>query len=129
VVLASGPVVGSMANLHVSTDSANRHSVLFLVVRDLRYFVATVLWALFIRHKIVIPALAGWGALIVRLKWITCPIAASVLRHRGTNGAAVVALLWPLLMLILPLHLLVGPGRIGEIQGMFMQCLGYKPAR
>src|SRR5205085_7446618 len=53
--------------------------------------IATVLWILFIRHTLVIPALAYWGALFVRLKWITCPIAAIILWHRGMRGAALVA--------------------------------------
>jgi hypothetical protein len=91
--------------------------------------IATFLWVVFIRHKIVIPALAEWGAVIVRLKWITCPIAAYILWLRGMRTAAVVALLWPLLILVIPLHLLLGPGRIGDIQKMFMQCLGYEPAK
>jgi hypothetical protein len=91
--------------------------------------IATVLWVLFIRYRLVIPALAWWGAMVVRLKWVTCPLAAYILWFRGMKGAAVVALLWPLLILVMPLPLLpLGATRIGDIQKMFMQCFGYEPA-
>jgi hypothetical protein len=60
---------------------------------------------------------------------MACPIAAYLLWSRGSHGPAVVALLWPLLILILPLPLMLvglGPGRIGDIEKMFVQSLGYE---
>lgn len=93
--------------------------------------VATALWMLFIRHRFVSPAAAYWGALFVRLKWITCPVAAFFLWSRGSKVAAVVALLWPLVILVMPWPLMLfglGPGRVGDIQTMFMRHLGYEPA-
>ena len=86
---------------------------------------ATVLWIGFVRYAIVVPALAFWGAVLVRLKWIASPAAALILWRRGAGGAATVALLWPAFILAVPL----GPGRVGQIQKMFMQCLGYKQAK
>lgn len=83
-----------------------------------------VVWALFISHRIVIPALAFWGAIIVRLKWIACPVAAYLLWHKGMKGIALMALFWPLVILVVP-H---GSTQIGVIQKMFMRCLGYEPA-
>lgn len=85
---------------------------------------ANALWTVFIRYKFVIPAVAFWGAVIVRLKWITCPTAAYILWLKGMRAAAMMALLWPLLILIMP----YGSGQIGVIQRMFMQCLGYELA-
>jgi hypothetical protein len=90
--------------------------------------IATVFWIVFVRDIIVVPALAFWGAVIVRLKWVTCPIAAYILWQRGARGAAVVAFLWPLLILLMPLLLLpFGMARVSDIQKLFMQCLGYEP--
>ena len=90
--------------------------------------VASIFWSLFVRHNRVIPPLAWWEALFVRLKWLTCPVAACVLVYRGKMWLAVLALVWPLLVLLLtrPLALL-GPTRVGDIQKMFMRRLGYEP--
>jgi hypothetical protein len=83
--------------------------------------VANVLWILFVRHKIVVPVRAYWGVIIVRLKWITCPIAAYTLWRGDMRGAATLALLWPLVILVMSF----GSGRVGDIQKMFLQRLGY----
>ncbi len=94
--------------------------------------IATFVWAKFIRYRIVSPALADWGALIVKLKWLTCPISAFILWQRGARAAAVVALSWPLLMMLILLLLLpililpLGGSQIGKIQNMFMQSIGYE---
>lgn len=86
---------------------------------------ANVVWSLFIRYQMAIPALAFLGAVFVRLKWLTCPIAASLLWYGGSRGTAALALFWPLLVLVVPR----ASTRVGEIQKMFMQCLGYEPAK
>jgi hypothetical protein len=85
---------------------------------------ANVVWGLFIRYRVVIPTLAFWGAVFVRLKWLACPIAAYLLWRRGDGGQAAVALLWPLLMAIVPRSL----PKVRLIQNMFMQSLGLEPA-
>ena len=36
-------------------------------------FLVNLLWALFIRYRLVILPLAYWGAAVVTLRWITCP--------------------------------------------------------
>jgi hypothetical protein len=90
---------------------------------------SAALWILFVRDKLVSPKLAWWGALIVRLKWLTCPVMACVLIYKGKIGLAVLALLWPMLVLFLPLLLLpLGPPRVGEIEKKLMRSLGYEPA-
>jgi hypothetical protein len=52
-----------------------------------------------------------------------------VLIYKGKIGLAVLALLWPMLVLFLPLLLLpLGPPRVGEIEKKLMRSLGYEPA-
>ena len=82
-----------------------------------------VVWSIFIRYRVVVPSLAFWGAVFVRLKWIASPIACYLLWHRQMKGSAAFALFWPLAVLVLP-H---GSTQIGVIQKMFMQSLGYEP--
>lgn len=84
-----------------------------------------VLWSFSIRYRVVIPSLAFWGAIVVRLKWIVCPVAAFLLWRKGLKGTAALALFWPLVILVVP----QASTQIGVIQKMFMQCLGYKPAQ
>lgn len=84
--------------------------------------VLNVLWAFFVRYRIVIVPLAYWGCLFVRLKWIACPLVASLLYRRAEVGVSVLALLWPVVVMIF------GPmmaPQVGRIQEMFMRCLGY----
>jgi hypothetical protein len=83
---------------------------------------ANAIWTLFVRYKVVDPALAFFGAIVVRFKWITCPVAAYALWHRDMRAVAMMALLWPLLILVMP----GWPAQIGVIQEMFMGCLGYQ---
>jgi len=70
----------------------------------------------------VFPVLAFWGAIVVRLKWIVCQVAAYLLWRKGLKGTAALALGWPLVILVIP-H---ASTQIGVIQRMFMQCLGYE---
>ena len=97
---------------------------------------ATVFWIFFVRHKIVMPVLAWWGASIVWLKWISSPVAAYLLWRRGAKGVAIEALCWPLLTLLMiwlfaPLlwvnRLMGRPSGIEDIQNRFMQGIGYEP--
>lgn len=87
-----------------------------------------ILWALFIQGAFVLPTLAFWGALIVRLKWIACPACACVLWLQGRRIDSIIALLWPLLILAsqLPVALL-GRIRIGDTQALLLRSLGYEP--
>jgi hypothetical protein len=76
---------------------------------------------------LVIPPLAYWGALFVRLKWVACPVAAAILMSEGRPGQAVLALLWPAVAALLPIILApLGAPRIGDIEKLFMNCLGYR---
>lgn len=79
-------------------------------------------WSLFLRYRLVIPALAFWGAFLVRLKWITCPVTAYLLWRLGMKGTAALAFFWPLAILLVPRV----PTQIGVIQKMFMRHLGYE---
>lgn len=86
--------------------------------------VINILWAIFIRYRFIVPVLAYWGALFVRLKWIACPLAAYLLYARGDKIGAAIALFWPLVVLFIgPLP----PPMVGRLQKMFMQSLGYQP--
>jgi hypothetical protein len=89
-------------------------------------FIVTVFWTFFISRTIVVPAMAFWGAVVVRLKWVTCPMAAYMLWERGLKGTAIVAFFWPLLIVFL---LPFGTPAVGEIQKMFLRCLGYESAK
>jgi hypothetical protein len=80
------------------------------------------IWSLFIKHRLVVPALAYWGSWFVRLKWIVCPVACYLLWHAGTKAVALLALFWPLAVALMPR----GTTQIGVIQKMFMHCLGYE---
>jgi hypothetical protein len=63
--------------------------------------VATILWRLVIATKWASVTLANLGGLLVHLKWVSCPIAALLIWVRGDNGLAILALLWPLAVLLL----------------------------
>jgi hypothetical protein len=82
-----------------------------------------VLWALFIRHNLVIPPVATLAVFFVKLYWITIPVAVILLVLRGNYVLAGASLLWPWLAGI------VGyvPGRlVGKTQKLFMASLGYE---
>ena len=95
-------------------------------------YIINFLWAYFVRDRFVSVALASYGALFARLKWLACPLAGYLLFTRGRTVDAAVALLWPVIMLIAPLPefgLLLAGRRteIGKIQSRFMAAIGYKP--
>ena len=79
--------------------------------------VANLLWAILVRYQFVSVPLAYLGALLVRLKWLTCPSAAIYLFLRKEPIPALVALFWPLLIFIIGV---VPTTQIGRIQKMFM---------
>ncbi len=94
------------------------------------------LWVFLVRYRFVNVRAAYFGAAFVRLKWIACPAAAIYLwLGKHDAAAAMMALCWPLLILVFPLVPLVGllgllvmiPGQIGRVQNMFMSKLGYEP--
>lgn len=84
-----------------------------------------LVWSLFVRYRIVIPSLAYWGVIFVKLKWISGPISAFFLWSNGLHGIALLSLFWPIVLFLVP-HL---PTQIGIIQKMFMKCLGYDPSQ
>lgn len=86
--------------------------------------VANIFWAIFIRYNVVVPAMAYWGAFLVKMKWIACPLAAYLLYLRGDKIGAAIAFFWPFVVIVIG-HL--PPPKIGRIQKLFMQCFGYQP--
>lgn len=99
-----------------------------LLFYDWKYVVGTalaanVLWAIFIRYNVVMPQVSAIGLWLVKLKWIACPVAAYLLWQRGEHGTATLALLWPIAIFI-PGGMI--PVQIGKIQGLLMQCMGYR---
>lgn len=88
----------------------------------------SLLWIFVIRDRVVVPFLAYWGCLFVKLKWLICPAVACILAYRKMYGLAVVALFWPAVTLLIqaPL-LLLKPAPIGVFEATFMRSLGYEP--
>lgn len=85
---------------------------------------ANVLWSM-IRHRFVSITLASFGPPVVALKWVICPTAAVYLFATHQTISAVLALFWPLLVLLVPSV----PGvRLGAIESLFMKKLGYSPS-
>jgi hypothetical protein len=74
-----------------------------------------------IRHRFVSIMLASFGPPVVVLKWVICPTAAVYLFATHQTISAVLALFWPLLVLLVP----GVPGvRLGAIESLFMKKLG-----
>jgi len=84
--------------------------------------VTNLLWASFVRYRFVSVAGAYWGATLVRLKWLTCPMVAVYLFVRGQPGLAAVSLFWPVLIFVIGA---LPTTQVGRIQNMFMARLGY----
>ncbi len=82
-----------------------------------------LLWAGFVRYRIVNINAAYYGAIIVRLKWFICPAAAIYLYLRGELVEAALALFWPLLIFVIGA---IPTTQVGKIQNMFMTQLGYQ---
>jgi hypothetical protein len=86
--------------------------------------VLNILWALLIRYNVVILPLAYWATFFVRLKWLAFPLAAYLQYQRGAIALAILAILWPLIVIIVGPFM---PPMVGRIQMMFMKSLGYQP--
>jgi hypothetical protein len=84
-----------------------------------------VVWGFTVRYRVISITIADFGSLFHLLKWIACPASAFYLYFSvGDSHKAVIALLWPLI--IMPLMFLSPPVQIGRLQQMFMRQLGYK---
>jgi hypothetical protein len=84
--------------------------------------IASVLWAL-IRYQFVNVSLAYIGVLLVRLKWLTIPLAAVYLFFKGQPLSATISLFWPIIIFIIGV---VPTTQVGRLQKMFMKSLGYQ---
>lgn len=89
------------------------------------------LWVLFVRYRVVSVPAAYLGVLFVKIKWVACPGVAAYLWLVRDRVPALLALLWPIILLALPLTLPIGfiimvPGKIDRVQTMFMARLGYE---
>ena len=85
--------------------------------------VVNLLWAGFVRYRFVSIKAAYLGAIIVRLKWVTCPLVATYLYLHGEKTGAAFALLWPILVFIVGAF---PTTQIGKIQNMFMAKFGHE---
>jgi hypothetical protein len=83
---------------------------------------SNILWAIFIRYHHVSVGAASTAAVLTRLKWVVCPIAAIFLLVSGNIANAFFALFWPLVIFIIGV---VPTVQVGKIQKMFMAQLGY----
>ncbi len=88
--------------------------------------VLNLLWAGFVRYRVVSVRAAYYGAIVVRLKWLTCPAVAIYLYSRGEMLGAAFAFLWPLVIFVIGV---VPTTQVGKIQYMFMAQLGYERRR
>ena len=84
--------------------------------------VGNVLWA-FIRYRFISVVAVNLGLYIVQLKWVICPGAAAYLYFHNQTTSAILALFWPLLVIIIPGI----PVKAGVLQAMVMQQFGYRP--
>ena len=97
--------------------------------------VSNLLWFCLVRPTLISLPMAQFGVYFVRLKWLVCPLMGIYFFFRGQTANALIALLWPVLMIVVPsipvinvLALLVlPPGSIGPVQRRFMTALGYVP--
>src|SRR4029077_14555138 len=89
----------------------------------LAVIVSNILWAIFIRYRHVSVGAASTAAVLTRLKWVICPLAAIFLLVSGNIANALFALLWPLVIFVIGV---VPTVQVGRIQKMFMAELGYE---
>lgn len=96
--------------------------------------VSNLVWRFAVTYNFVSVPLAGFGALLVRLKWLVCPVCGYHFYSTGDHVTGLIALLWPVLIIVVPmipiinlLALILAPThQIGVIQKMFMTALGYE---
>jgi hypothetical protein len=84
--------------------------------------VVILTWS-FMRYKYINVAMASLGVYFVFLRWIVCPLAAIYLVIQHNYILAILAIFWPMLAGFLGIF--VGGTKIGTIQKMFMNKLGY----
>ncbi len=84
--------------------------------------VANAAWAL-VRYQFVSTSLAYFGALFVKLKWLTIPTVSVYLFSRGRPLSEIITLLWLIIIFIIGI---VPTTQVGRIQKMFMNALGYQ---
>jgi hypothetical protein len=90
-------------------------------------------WRFVVNSHFISVFLAFIGPLIVRLKWLVCPLCGYYFYSHGNKASAFIALSWPILMTvgmrIIPPSLPMIPAvQTGMIQKMFMGALGYRQA-
>ncbi len=98
--------------------------------------ICNLIWYFLIRPKFISLPVAEFGAYFVRLKWVVCPLMGYYFYSLGRTATAAIALLWPILMIVIPfipivnvLTLQVLPSSaIGPVQRRFMMALGYQPS-
>jgi hypothetical protein len=78
---------------------------------------SNILWAIFIRYRYVSVGAASTAAVLTRLKWVLCPIAATYLFVSGNIANSLFALFWPLVIFVIGVAPTV---RVGKIQKMFI---------
>ena len=66
---------------------------------------------------------ANVGLYFVQFKWFICPGAAAYLYFHNQSTSAILALLWPLIIIIIP----GVPAKAGVLQALVMQKFGYRP--
>lgn len=86
------------------------------------FVVLNIFWSLFVRYKYVSINLAFISALVIKLKWVICPLLSYYFYFHNENLVAVIALFWPLIIFIIGA---LPTTQIGIIQNMFMNKLGY----
>lgn len=97
--------------------------------------VCNLIWRYAITYHFVSVPLANFGALLVRLKWIVCPVCGYHFYSTGDHVTGLIALLWPVIIIVVPvipiinvvILLIVPVHQIGVVQKMFMMALGYRP--
>ena len=86
-------------------------------------FCLNLIWLPF-RYRLVSVQWADAAASIALLRWISSPVAATLLAVSGRWALAVLALFWPFVVPIL--GVLTRP-QVGRLQLEFMRRLGYEP--
>ena len=75
--------------------------------------VGTLLWRVTVLQWFVSYRLATFGAYLVRLKWVVCPLMAYPIWKQGNWVVAVLALPWPLIVFVLQNLLAIVQGVLG----------------
>ena len=104
----------------------------FIVYIIICTLVINLLWQNTLMKIFVSVPIAYIGVLLVHLKWIICPVSAVLLWINNYHYTALVALFWPILIVILsyllyPFEVMtIRKIGIGGMEKRFMTALGYK---